>query len=232
LRTANQLLASGWRRFKRFAPDEWQRLNQAPRAENDYATHLPIIIGIAKLRAVRTVLELGSGYYSTVTFLNKDAFPHLQLLHSYETDEEWLQSIKNEVSDDRRVSMALVANEMADVVSSIDIEEYDLILVDDSTSAERRAKTIAALVERRPKRPCVVIHDFEVPAYRAAAGSALTQYRFRTYNPETGVLWHKTSDVGDVCKRLRVILNQHATNVSADDVQAWIRIFNKHNNVC
>src|SRR5689334_1154503 len=33
----------------------------APRAENDYATHVPILIGLARMREIRNVLEFGCG---------------------------------------------------------------------------------------------------------------------------------------------------------------------------
>src|ERR1044071_885749 len=49
-----------------------------PRAHNDYATHIPILIGLARLREIRRVLEFGCGRYSTLTFLKASAFPHLE----------------------------------------------------------------------------------------------------------------------------------------------------------
>ena len=72
-----------------------------PRALNDYATHIPILIGLSRLRQIRHVLEFGCGHYSTLTFLNRSAFPHLEQLHSVENDDAWAATIQEAASDSR-----------------------------------------------------------------------------------------------------------------------------------
>jgi predicted O-methyltransferase YrrM len=62
--------------------------------ENDYATHVPILIGLARMREIKNVLEFGCGHYSTLTFLNRAAFPHLVKLHSIENDSSWSETIR------------------------------------------------------------------------------------------------------------------------------------------
>src|SRR5215213_4818969 len=116
-----------------------------PRAENDYATHVPILIGLAGIRRVERVLELGCGNYSTKTFLNRSAFPHLKTLQSFENDDAWANTIRTDVAHDSRCSITSVTGAMADAVSTLDLESFDLIFIDDSTTSEQRAATIRSL---------------------------------------------------------------------------------------
>jgi len=95
----------------------------APRALKDYATHIPILIGLARLRKVRSVLEFGCGHYSTLTFLNASAFPHLERLHSIENDDSWAQTIEEAARNDHRWRLQLVDGEIAESVVDLDLEE-------------------------------------------------------------------------------------------------------------
>src|SRR6185369_3032091 len=94
----------------------------APRALKDYATHIPILIGLARLREVRSVLEFGCGHYSTLTFLNASAFPHLERLHSIENDDAWAATIQEAAKHDRRWTLQLVNGEIADCIAGLDLE--------------------------------------------------------------------------------------------------------------
>src|SRR6185436_8496577 len=157
-------------------------------ALNDYATHIPVLIGLARRRAVRNVLEFGCGRYSTLTFLNRSAFPHLERLHSVENDDSWAATIQEVAKDDPRWTLRLVNGEISESVLDLDLEAFDLILIDDSKTSTQRAATIRAVASKQPQHPWIVIHDFEVEEYREAASGFKHRYRFRAYNPETGVV--------------------------------------------
>src|SRR6185503_3939695 len=131
----------------------------APRALKDYATHIPILIGLARLREVRSVLEFGCGHYSTLTFLNAPAFPHLERLHSIENDDSWAETIQEAARNDLRWRLQLVNGEISESVAELDLESFDLILIDDSKTSGQRATTIRAIAAKEPKRPWIVIHD-------------------------------------------------------------------------
>lgn len=73
----------------------------APRAAKPVATHVPVIIGLARILTIKNVLELGAGEYSTPLFLNRRAFPSLISLHSYENNASYAQSVKRMICDDR-----------------------------------------------------------------------------------------------------------------------------------
>ena len=200
------------------------RYFSAPRARNDYSTHVPILIGLARIREIRNVLELGCGRYSTLTFLNRTAFPHLERLQSIENDIAWAETINEAVKNDRRWSLTRVAGEIADSVSTLDLETFDLILIDDSQTATQRASTIHAICSKDPRRAWVVIHDFEVDEYRRSASGFRQKYTFKVYNPWTGLVWNSVTEACRA-KSLDRVLKDHAKTLEPDDLDGWINAF-------
>ena len=192
----------------------------APRAANDYATHVPILLGLARLREIRHVLEFGCGHYSTLTFLNRSAFPHLERLHSIENDDAWAATIQEVAKDDERWTLQLVNGEISDSVADLDLESFDLILIDDSKTSAQRAATIRAITAKQPQRPLIAIHDFEVDEYRDAAAGFKHRHRFRAYNPETGVLSNSALDM----RTLNRSLKQNAKTLEPNDINAILQI--------
>lgn len=189
-----------------------------PRALNDYATHVPILIGLARLREIRSVLEFGCGYYSTLTFLNRSAFPHLERLHSIENDVSWAETINEVAKNDARWTLRLVTTDIADSVRDLELESFDLIFIDDSKTSEQRASTIRAVGEKRLRHPWIVVHDFEVDEYRRAAAAFKHRHRFRAYNPETGLVCNQPNQL----KSLDRAIKANARTIKADEVQQWI----------
>jgi hypothetical protein len=191
------------------------------RSKNDYATHIPILLSIAQAIRVEKVLELGCGEYSTLTFLNTRAFPSLVTLDSVETDEAWLDKISASAGSDPRLHPRLVSGTMRAAIEKIDLDCYDLIFVDDSATTEERCETIREISHRKPHRPLVAIHDFEIEGYRSSAGSFERKFLFRTFNPETGLVWNGERNLTPTLKRHRVLLRQNAKLLEPDDVVGW-----------
>jgi len=189
-----------------------------PRARNDYATHIPILIGLARLREIRTVLEFGCGRYSTLTFLNRSAFPHLERLHSVENDDSWAATIQEAAKDDRW-TLRVVNGEISESVS--DLESFDLILIDDSKTSVQRAATIRAVASQQPQRAWIVVHDFEVEEYREAAMGFRYRHRFRGYNPETGVVGNRVAD----WKAIDRVIKSKAKVFEPDAIEKWTEVF-------
>jgi hypothetical protein len=188
----------------RFAPLRLRvKLFSAPRALNDYATHVPILIGLARLREIKNVLEFGCGYYSTLTFLNRAAFPHLERLQSVENDASWAETIHEAGKSDERWTLRLVRREIADAVP--DLEAFDLVLIDDSKTSTQR--------------PWIVIHDFEVEEYRRAAAGFKQRYTFKAFNPETGVVSNSLLQL----KSLDRSIKTRSKTLEADQTRKWIR---------
>ena len=195
------------------------RLFSTPRALNDYATHVPILIGLARLREIRSVVEFGCGYYSTLTFLNRGAFPHLERLQSVENDASWAETIHEVAKSDERWTLKLVKGEIAGSVSALDFEGFDLVLLDDSKTSAQRSATIRAVAAKGPQRPWIVIHDFEIGEYRRAAAGFKQRYAFKAFNPETGVVSNNPIQL----KPLDRAIKTKSKTLSADQTTAWIR---------
>jgi len=160
------------------------------RAVNDYATHIPILVGLASIREIRSVLEFGCGHYSTLTFLDHSAFPQLEKLESIENDISWAEAIQ-QATDDRRWTLNLINGEIASSVADLDLEKFDLILIDDSKTSAQRSATIRAVARKQPQHPWILIHDYEVNEYRMAAKGFKYRYAFKIYNPATGLVSNK-----------------------------------------
>lgn len=167
------------------------------RAANPYLTHIPILLAAACWRPLATILEFGCGDISTRTFLDRRFFPQLEWLESYENDAVWAERLRQQVGADPRLNLHFVPGAVASIVGAIDLEQFDLIFIDDSTTGDERSATIRAVSTKRPRRPVVVVHDFELLMYRVAAQSFRHRYRFTGLNPNTGVLWNEKT----LCKK-------------------------------
>lgn len=119
-----------------------------------YASHLPILRAVLAAYKPKRVLELGSGPHSTPLFLDAGV-----KLTSLETDDDWFMQAEERGDFDVR----LVEN----VAESLPaLTDYDLVFVDDSDTLDDRLATIRAALSQ--PHPLTVLHDAEVPEYRAA----------------------------------------------------------------
>lgn len=178
------------------------------------------------MRRIERVLEFGSGHYSTKTFLNRSAFPHLKQLHSVENDADWGETIRAAVRYDNRCEVKVVSGAMCDAVHTLDLEQFDLVLVDDSTSAEQRAATILSLSVLHPRNPWLVIHDYEIDDYRIAASGFKHRFAFKAYNPHTGVVFNGTT-ARHAFKVLDHRLRANTARLAPDDVAGWVRVLHE-----
>jgi predicted O-methyltransferase YrrM len=165
-----------------------------PAADTPYATHTPILMGIGRSQKIRKVLELGSGPYSTAIFLDREVFPDLESLVSYEDDPEWLPVVQAAVGDDPRLDLRMV-NAVRESVPD-DISDFDLIFIDDSRSPAERSQTIASVREKHP-RAIVAIHDYEQRPYRAAARGFDQRHVVGTFTPQVGVCYNNSANVDE-----------------------------------
>jgi len=199
----------------------------APRSTKDYATHLPILVGIAKAFNIEKVLELGCGDFSSRTFLNTDVFSSVSMLKSLETDQLWLQKVSTDLKADSRFNPEFVATPMAQGVEPLDLERFDLVFVDDSTSAEERAQTIRIMSHKNPASPFIVIHDFEVSTYRDAAKDFQYRYIFRSLTPQTGIVWNLGSNKLAALKKIDRTIKKCCRQYEPDDIESWKAAFEK-----
>jgi predicted O-methyltransferase YrrM len=194
------------------------------RVQKPYTTHMPVLAALPRLTRVERVLELGCGDFSTLTFLDRDMYPDLQRIHSWEDDREWMERVQSVVGDDPRISMEYI-EDWETSLRARDMSEYDLIFVDNGRQFHERAATIRTVMERAVPRNIVVIHDFEFTTYRLAAQPSPHRYAFSVFFPHTGVAWQ-----GDRLDRRRLqqisrIIQENAQTVLPDQVEIWAKLF-------
>lgn len=193
-------------------------------SEEPYSTHIPVVIGISSLLNIKNVLEIGTGIFSTGTFLNKEIFPNISKLESYEDDFSWAETIKKKFGGDPRLHLNLVQYPMFIAMHDIKMNSFDLVLIDDSQNESDRAKTINELCKKDLRNSIIIIHDFEIKAYRKAAKSLKHYFTFSSFTPCTGVLWSngiKQKQLGDLLKLIELNKNK----IKTTDIDGWIRVF-------
>lgn len=198
-----------------------------PRESVPASSHLPILIGLGRLFQVRRVLEFGAGHFSTLCFLNRDIFPDLGQVHSFETDPQWKELIEAEANEDQRLIITLVEADLARAAATCDFTKFDLVFIDNGPSSESRVATIKEVIAHASDCKLVIIHDFEFSSYQQAAEGALSRFCFDVYNPYTGVLWNERqlgSGLRATFRRMNKALKQHAKTTKPDDTERWRQI--------
>lgn len=192
-------------------------LRVRPVADCPYATHLPVLIGLARVRRIRRVLELGSGIHSTPLFLNKQVYPDLDFLVSLEDDPAWFETVRSAAGHDSRLDLRKVAAVSSGIPA--DISEFDLIFVDDSRTCAERTSTIVKVHERIPSG-IVAIHDFEQRSYRRAARLFAHHFVFGSLTPQVGVVWSDADVDHQELLRLRALISLNVA-MTPSDIQGW-----------
>lgn len=194
---------------------------------NAFATHVPILIGLAYILSPERVLEFGSGQYSTSIFLDKNVFADLKCLLSYENDKAWYDKINKSLDSDSRLELNYIDSPMYTAIEMIDLRNYGLIFVDDSFEIPLRAKTLQAITSYAEGiSGAVVIHDFEWKVYRKITARFSNSFRFTALNPNTGVVWNGSLFDKQSLAELNLLIQKHHDHISPEDVQGWLRVLN------
>ena len=207
-----------------FATGRRLGLFRPARAQNQFATHLPILIGLARMVPIRRVLELGCGNHSTSTFLDCRAFPDLIALESLETDAAWARRIAEENRREPRLNLRLVEDPLETVLRELPLNAYDLLLVDHSDKYEIRAATISFLAHRAPGRTLILLHDYEIPLYRRAARGFRHRFEFKAFTPSTCLACGHFPVRRAALRLLDRAIKRQACTLRPDDAAAWIAV--------
>lgn len=150
-----------------------------PSAEDDrlyrqaldrYASHLPVLRDTVHHVRPRRVLEFGGGHHSTPFFLSCD---DVEELVTVETSPKWRGELEKYACDRLRV-----------VEDVEDVAGFDLVFIDDGTSAQERAETIRNVLCGAHRT--VVIHDVDVPEYMALIENH--EHKVWSTSPPTAVI--------------------------------------------
>ncbi len=133
-----------------------------------FASHLPVLRFIGQHFDVWSVLELGSGEFSTKCFLDREMFPKLEIFLSLDDDANWAKKIRKEHGNDARFNQKVITSDAeftGTLYKEIPARKDDVIFVDYSMNAETVCKLAV-------KGQIIVIHDFEYKPYREAVNRA------------------------------------------------------------
>jgi hypothetical protein len=203
------------------------QIGLAPRTDGEYATHVPILVGVAAALRPKLFLEFGSGIFSTLSLLDEEAFPSIEKVESYENNREWFEQIRDRVGLASRVSLQYVDGDMHLSVEGINTSRADMIFVDDSPSGEERARTVRGVARRCGLGPVVVIHDCELWRLRLASRRFANHVYFDAFNPQTCVAWNGRPELAPILETVNETIRQHAGDVELTDIHGWARIFYK-----
>ncbi len=153
------------------------------------ASHLPVLLEVGKIfgKEIKNIVELGSGLVSTRLFLDKDYFPNVEKLTSYEFLQEWFDKL-NELIDDERFDYRLYKD-----YEEIEVATGDLLFVDGNRKHRNKV-----LRDFHNNFKLVICHDIDLKWF-----TANSRYYFKfmwEYTPpgrQTGVM-SNFIDVGSI----------------------------------
>lgn len=187
-----------------YAEKNKRPLSQRRRVGNAYGSHIPVLIGLARMFQIKNVIEFGAGNYSTETFLNCGAFPGLEQLISVEENASW-----REIFDDRLFYFL-----SRDELSKGDIKGADLIFVDSSILHRLKDIEFVSKID-----DCILVfHDLEDRTYRRATQNIDGLFTFRIFDPFTGVKCNKS------LAKLHSFILEH-NHIDPTDTESWIIAF-------
>lgn len=179
----------------------------------DHASHIPILVGLARIAPLHKVFEAGAGVYSTGVFLNRNVFPEMQTVVSIEPDPVWRENVNREFRHDHRLTVYPSLEAWPD-------NTFDLFFIDNGPK-EDKAELIRD-VANSDFAGTVVIHDSEVAEYAAEIYRFKHSWFFHTFEPGTAVATN--NDAGLCLATVAEVLRGHE-HYPVDDVMAWKKIF-------
>lgn len=118
-----------------------------------WGSHQPALRAIAQFLPIRSVIEFGAGFYSTPLFLDREAFPLLESLVTFENEWDWANSLR---TNDPRHTMVITTTKR--FIPHSTGMRADFVFIDSADAGGRvelmpHALTIA---------PLFAIHDCQV----------------------------------------------------------------------
>ena len=135
--------------------------------------------------ASRSPVTYASNLPVLQAFLNRKAFSTIEKVEFYERDAEWSQRIADSVNGDSKVIVTLIPPSMSVTAQMINIESFDLLLVNDSDEPGR-IETINALRVRNLAGIPTATDDVNFWTIRRASDHAVC---FDALNLQTGLVW-------------------------------------------
>ncbi len=206
----------------------FRALGTVARNEQPFATHMPVLVGVAAACLPERLVEFGSGNFSTLAFLDEAVFPSLLRIESYENDLYWMQQTEAKLAGNPRVAYRFFEGRMRDAVHGADPAAADLIFIDDSMSGWERAHTVREVARNCGERPITIVHDYELPAVRLACRRFEHRFAFTTFTPQTCAVWNGNPHRRALLERIAQSLEENASRLSVTDARGWAKVFRVH----
>jgi hypothetical protein len=212
--------------LKQYALKIYNRfIDLAPRSKEPYATHVPVLVGVAAAYKPKLLIEFGAGSFSTLSFMDQIAFPSLEEVRSYENNEQWLEQIQERSRGSSRVNLQYVAGDMYQAVAKANVDTADMIFLDDSPTAQARVPTVKEVSRLCGERPIVILHDYELWRLRLAAREFENCVAFDTFNPQCCAVWHGHPERRSALENINRTIHQHEGDIPLTDIRAWANTF-------
>jgi hypothetical protein len=202
-----------------------RRIGLSQRAKEPYATHVPILVGVAAAFRPESLIEFGAGTFSTLSFVDDVAFPSLQRVESYENNRNWFEQVREKIPSNSRIHLQFVEGDMYRAVRNANTFGAAMIFIDDSPTAKERASTVDEVARQCGTRPVVVLHDYDLWRLRLATRKFENRISFDAFNPQSCVMWHGHPERRPALENVKRIIHRHATVVPLTDIRAWTKIF-------
>ena len=180
------------------------------------STHIPVLVALGLTRPIHRVLELGAGWYSTPTFLNRKVFPQLKQLVSVEDNFVWRETVSNAHRSDKRLIMT---EEIPQLLTS----SYDLIFVDNATDLSVRAATIRRVAEETCN-VLVVIHDAEDVNYIPEIARFENHHTIKTYQKWTAIASNGRIEGPGIFASL---IESYCGLLTPTDIDGWLEVLSR-----
>ncbi len=203
----------------------FRAIGTVARCEQPFATHIPVLVGVAAACLPERLVEFGSGNFSTLALLDKGVFPSLLRIESYENDLNWMQQMEAKLAGNPRVSFRFFEGRMRDAVSGANHAAADLILIDDSLSGWERAYTVKEVARTCGERPITIVHDYELPGIRLACRKFEHRFAFTQFTPQCCAAWNGKHHRKALLERVAQRLEENASRLSVTDARGWAKVF-------
>ncbi len=197
------------------------------RSTESYATHVPVLVGVAAACKPELLIEFGSGTFSTLSFLDDTAFPSLKEVESYENNLEWFEQVREKLSCNGRIRLHYIDGDMYRVVQDSNTAVADMVFIDDSPSAKARVSTVEQVARRCGTKPVVILHDHDLWRLRWTTRKFENRVSITTFNPQCCIMWHGHPERRPVLKEVKRIIHEHATDIPLTDIRGWMELFTR-----
>ncbi len=194
-------------------------------SEQPFATHIPVLVGVAAACLPQRLVEFGSGNFSTLAFLDETVFPSLRCVESYENNLYWMQQMEAKLAGNPRVACRFFEGRMRGAVSTANLAAADLIFMDDSPSGWERSHTLIEVARKCGERPITIVHDYELPTIRLACRMFEHRSAFTTFTPQCCAVWNGNPHRKALLESVAHRLDENASRLSVTDARGWAKVF-------